>query len=79
MSLITDDGKGNKNTSEAAAELHNVLQTDLQNTNDFHSPNFISMHPAGGQVDIDEKGNRVWIPNKDEWPKPDGNYAIHLC
>ena len=55
MSLITDDGKGNKNTSAAAAELHNLLQTDLQNTNDFHSANFIPMHPAGGQVDIDEK------------------------
>ena len=74
MSLVTDDDKGNQNTSEAAAELHNLLQTDLRNDNDFHSPNFISMHPAGGHEEIDESGNKIWIPNKAGWPKPDGEY-----
>ena len=74
MGLVTDDGKGNKNTNEAASELHDWLQTDLQNTDNLYSPNFVSMHPAGGEEETDDAGNRLWVPNKSEWPKPDGSY-----
>ena len=74
MGLVTDDGKGNKNTNEAASELHDWLQTDLQNTDNLFSPNFVSMHPAGGEEETDDAGNRLWVPNKSEWPKPDGSY-----
>ena len=37
------------------------------------SPQFTSMHPAGGEEVVNENGVRTWVPNKDGWPAPDGN------
>ena len=33
------------------------------------------MHPAGGEESVDESGNRIWIPNKESWAKPEGSQA----
>ena len=75
MDLVEIDKQaGKSNTEKAAIKLHKWLQTDSENTDDLFSPNFVSMHPAGGRISTNEKGENAWIPHTDLWPKPTGNY-----
>ena len=58
---------------QKAEQLHEWLQTPNKNVeNKLYSPIFTSMHPAGGHEVTDEYGDRIWIPDKTKWAKPDG-------
>ena len=59
--------------SEKARLLHSWLQTDAENTDTLFSPGIVSMHPAGGNYDVEGK----WIPNKHRWTMPEGSNAIN--
>ncbi|XP_057290792.1 uncharacterized protein LOC130613469 [Hydractinia symbiolongicarpus] len=36
---------------------------------------FTSLHPAGGNEIINTSGIRDWVPNKDQWARPEGTQA----
>ena len=55
-------------TNGKAILLHQWLQTNQHDTDSFHSPNIVSLHPAGGYFDENDK----WIPDKHKWAKPEG-------
>ena len=58
---------------DIAKDLEKWLQSTELNTDETYSPNFVSMHPAGGTfVANDKTEDRKWVPNKNLWPKPDG-------
>ena len=53
--------------SNVAIELEKILQSTEYNDESFNSPEFVSMHPAGGEIINDE-----WCPNIANWSKPKG-------
>ena len=58
----------------AAIQMHKWLQTADENCENLFSPNFVSMHPAGGKVLADSFKPKDWIPNTNQWPKPEGSH-----
>ena len=65
------DSDGNIESS-VVSELEKVLQSTNYNDDTFYSPEFVSMHPAGGETVSDCDGNQVWIADKSKWPMPEG-------
>ena len=57
-----------------ADELEKVLQTTDYNSDTFFSPEFVSMHPAGGKCVTMSNSNDddEWIPQKTKWAAPEG-------
>ena len=53
--------------SNVAIELEKILQSTEYNDESFNSPEFVSMHPAGGEIINDE-----WCPNIANWSKLEG-------
>ena len=51
--------------------VEQVLQTSLNDAN-FSSPEFVSLHPAGGIIDQHDNGEYEWIPGKTQWAAPEG-------
>ena len=58
----------------AGEELRKWLQSTGYDNNGIFSPQFTSMHPAGGQEKVDEHGNLIWIPDKTKWAAPEGTH-----
>ena len=60
---------------EPATELYKWLQTEELNDKDngAFSPGFVSMHPAGGKVNLDENGEKIWTADKSKWPAQEGS------
>ena len=52
--------------------MYEWLQTNSQNTNQTFSPGFVSLYPGEGEEILRVHGDLDWVPNKDEWPMPDG-------
>ncbi len=57
--------------SAAAHRLEQVLQTNTCNDENFTSPEFVSLHPAGGEINQNDGVNQ-WVPNKTNWAAPEG-------
>ena len=72
QSLPTQNLEDEELRSNAVEELHKWLQTSERDEAGVYSPNFVSMHPAGGHQEIDVSGNRSWLPNKNQWAAPEG-------
>ena len=58
--------------SEAAEQLRKWLQTTESDEQHTFSPQFVSMHPAGGHEVCNDHGDRTWIPDKTKWAAPEG-------
>ena len=73
MNISNDSQDGSEqSTSVAAQELYSWLQTTEKDANGVYSPQFVSMHPGGGQDVVDNDGARLWIHNKEKWAAPEG-------
>ena len=68
----TDSQQHRQCVEEAAEQLRIWLQTTEMDANGTYSPQFVSLHPAGGQEVVDHTGSRTWLPNKDKWAAPEG-------
>ena len=55
----------------AAVRLERVLQTTACNDENFFSPEFVSLHPAGGFTS-ETDGVCNWIPERTRWAPPEG-------
>ena len=69
--------------SDSAIELEKVLQhPGIYNTSDndpCFSPEFVSMHPAGGETIVNsDTGLMEWTPDKSNWVKPEGSAQAPL-
>ena len=64
---------------DSADKLHKWLQTTHSDEERVFSPNFVSMHPGGGQESVTESGNREWVPNRDKWAAPEGTQPPPDC
>ena len=56
------------NLDIVAQHLEQFLQSQEKNTEEIFSPEFCSLHPAGG-VEVDGE----WVPNKSLWAEPEGS------
>ena len=74
--LETVDDEGN---CLAGEELRKWLQSTGYDNNGIFSPQFTSMHPAGGQEKVDEHGNLIWIPDKTQMGCSRGNTTTSKC
>ena len=59
-------------SSNVATELEKILQNADYNSETFFCPEFVSMHPAGGETIIDCNGNPEWNADKSKWTHPEG-------
>ncbi|XP_057310732.1 uncharacterized protein LOC130648690 [Hydractinia symbiolongicarpus] len=75
MDGLSNDVPDSQASQTAAQELQNWLQTTNEDSDDIFSPIFTSLHPAGGNEIIDTSGIRTWVPNKNQWPTPEGSQA----
>ena len=64
---------GTNSEEEKALNLYKWLQTNELNTDTVFSPEFVSLHPGGGECKKDDLGSKTWLPNKNNWAKPEGS------
>ena len=62
----------NDPTVNIAKDLEKWFQTNELDGEGVFSPQLVSMHPAGGAVEHHEDKPPEWIPNKHQWPLPEG-------
>ncbi|XP_066920336.1 uncharacterized protein [Clytia hemisphaerica] len=63
----------NDPTVNIAKDLETWLQTNEMNDTGVFSPGFVSLHPAGGEVQHNDDQTPQWVPNKQNWPLPEGS------
>ena len=71
LEIFLGDSQGSI-SSNVATELEKVLQNADYNSETFFCPEFVSMHPAGGETIIDCNGNPEWNAHKSKWAHPEG-------
>ena len=68
---LDDNSQDGSDCDSAASRLEKVLQTTSANDENFSSPEFVSLHPAGGTIEqIDDVCE--WVPDRAKWASPEG-------
>ena len=62
----------NSQNGSSALRLEQVLQTNALNSENFSSPEFVSLHPSGGVIS-NLNGVEEWVPDKTKWASPEGS------
>ena len=63
-----------KESANPESELFKWFQTSLLNdeTNNIYSPEFVSLHPGGGEEVSNGNSEKSWVPDKTKWAAPEG-------
>ena len=71
LNAFSSNSQGDSMNNDVALDLEKVLQSTELNDEAFYSPEFVSMHPAGGEI-IDVNGIDEWVSDKSKWSRPEG-------